>query len=82
MERLPEAVSNALSQLPEVSLCRVEYNTSAIDIGPDLEIALEVQGRPVSLLVELKMNAYPRDVRALVSQLDSYRAWTRQRHIL
>jgi len=71
MSSLISTITEALNSLPEIRLVRVEMDPQAIDKGADAEIMIEVQGHLISLLLDEKKSAYPRDVRAAAWQLTS-----------
>jgi hypothetical protein len=68
---LTDAAINALMQLPEVKIHRVERESRVASHGEthivDLVATGEVKGQPVRFLIELRTNGYPRDVRNAIS---------------
>jgi len=67
-------IKQTLCSLPDVELSSVVAQGSAErDTGVDVEIRMEVQGRPVLLLVQVKQGGYPRDMREAAWRLASLR---------
>src|SRR5688572_16476783 len=80
---LPEFVSRAreaLATLPGVSLRAENYDWRLVDRRADLVITADVKGQPVDILIDVKTNAYPRDVRAAADQLLALRERYRQQY--
>jgi hypothetical protein len=62
---------DTLRALPEV---RVVDESCFPDLRYDAEVAVEIAGKPVSVHLEIKKTAYPRDVRQWLWQLGEYSA--------
>lgn len=65
--------TQALAELPDVSVRSVRPEPRVGDRVFDLEVIAEVKGRPVRFLIEEKASAYPRDVQQVIRQLDGVR---------
>lgn len=75
---IAESLLEALGDLPDVTV-----RPSEEDSGFDYRIDLEVEGRPYTLLVEIKRSLYPRDVRDILWQLrySKFVSWDQSRFI-
>jgi hypothetical protein len=65
---------STLNSLPGTEVVAWETEVAHSTGRVDAQGELSVSGRPVKLLVEIKKNAFPRDVRQALSQLKDYKA--------
>lgn len=74
IQDLLQNIRATLSALPDVKLSSVEpMDRAGPDRGVDVEIRMDVQGRPLLLLGQVRQGGYPRDVREAAWRLASLR---------
>ena len=74
----------ALQSLPDVSRVATEYETrmgAGFDSRVDAYLSLQILGRQVSLVVEAKAYAYPRDLRDAARQVLAYASKADIQHV-
>jgi hypothetical protein len=77
---LVRKVKEALATLPGVRLRAESLDQRRADRSADLVVAADVRGQPADILIDVKANAYPRDVRAATDQLLTLRDHYRQEY--
>jgi hypothetical protein len=75
---LVDEAREALAALPGVSLHTQYRHRHSVDSGADLVLTADIKGQPADILIDVKANAYPRDVRAAADQLLALRDHYRQ----
>ncbi|MCC7369266.1 MAG: helix-turn-helix domain-containing protein [Chloroflexi bacterium] len=71
-------VREALAALPGIRLHTERRHRCLLDRRVDLVITADIKGQPADILIDVKANAYPRDVRAAADQLLALRDRNRQ----